>query len=109
MQKSQKPAVWPLWQSTEELVGQVVYTGKTSMEINVRVYVERPESKTLTNTAYFVMVAIDENERPSEVPELIIDHFDVESLKENELAKERSRQRKARRLQEGNLRRNETL
>ena len=54
------------------LVGTVVYTGTTSMEVCVKTYIERLNGKRkLVNKAYVIMVALDENERPTEVPGLI--------------------------------------
>jgi acyl-CoA hydrolase len=49
---------------------------RTSMEVGVRVTAERPsrgEPPRHTNTAYFTMVALDEDGRPSEVPPLVVD------------------------------------
>lgn len=55
------------------LEGQVTYVGKTSMEVRVHTYTENLNgTKTLINTAYLIMVALDENERPTEVPKLIL-------------------------------------
>jgi len=55
------------------LDGYITYVGNTSMEVCVKTYVEEFDGqKGLINTAYLVMVAIDENERPTKVPELII-------------------------------------
>jgi acyl-CoA hydrolase len=54
------------------LVGYMTYTGNTSMEICVKTYVEALDgSRTLINKAYVVMVALDENEKPSKVPQLV--------------------------------------
>ena len=51
------------------LCGYITYTGRTSMEVCVRTYVEELNGhKRLINVAYLVMVALDENERPVEVP-----------------------------------------
>ena len=56
------------------LTGEVVYVGRTSMEINVCVYVEALSGdRNLINEARFVMVALDENEHPTEVPGLLIE------------------------------------
>ena len=48
---------------------------RTSMEVGVRVTAERPDSEGVrhTNTAYFTMVALDEEGRPCEVPPLIVE------------------------------------
>lgn len=51
----------------------VAYTHKSSMEVSVEVTAEEPISGrlTLTNSAHLVFVALDENGRPSEVPEVL--------------------------------------
>ena len=54
------------------LVGTVTYTGRTSMEVCVKTYIERlGGQRKLVNKAYVIMVALDENEKPTEVPGLI--------------------------------------
>ena len=54
--------------------GKITYAGRTSMEIKVTVYVEELNGeRKLINTAYFVMVALDENQKPTEVPGLILE------------------------------------
>ena len=51
--------------------GKITYAGKTSMEIKVETYIEELcGNKKLINTAYIVMVAIDENGKPTKVPQL---------------------------------------
>lgn len=56
------------------LTGELIYVGRTSMVIIVQVYVEKLDGKReLINEAHFVMVALDENERPTEVPGMIIE------------------------------------
>lgn len=56
------------------LVGRVTYTGRTSMEVRVDTYVEdRDGTRHVINRAYVVMVAIDEEGTPIEVPELLIE------------------------------------
>lgn len=54
------------------------HVGRTSMEVGVRVEAEdlRTGKRTHTNTSYFVMVALDENGRPVEVPPLILETDD---------------------------------
>lgn len=50
---------------------KVTYTGKTSMEICVESYVEKKNGKrNLINRAYLIMVAMDENERPIQIPKI---------------------------------------
>lgn len=51
--------------------GYITYVGTTSMEIKVNSYVEKLSGeRVLINEAYIVMVAIDENEKPTPVPKL---------------------------------------
>ena len=52
--------------------GYLTYVGTTSMEVRIDSYVEMMSDGTrhMINTAYFVMVAVDENEHPTMVPSL---------------------------------------
>ncbi len=76
------------------IVGKISYVGRTSMEVKVSVYVEELSGeRKLINTAYFVMVALDENERPTKVPGLILET--EEEIKEFESAKIRKDRRKS--------------
>ena len=52
--------------------GRVTYVGTTSMEVRVDTYVENlaDGSHHKINTAYFTMVALDENDKPARVPRL---------------------------------------
>lgn len=55
------------------LRGQVTYTGTTSMEVKVETFVEELNgTKRMINTAYVVLVALDEDEKPTAVPPLLI-------------------------------------
>lgn len=80
------------------LVGYVTYTGNTSMEVCVKTYVESLDgSRRLINQAYVVMVALDENEKPTHVPKLI---FETDEERDEWLAGEqRSLARKKRRTE----------
>ena len=61
------------------LVGTVVYTGTTSMEICVKTYVEKLDGqRKLINRASLIMVALDENERPTKIPPLICENEEEE-------------------------------
>ena len=52
----------------------VTYVGKTSMEVRVDTYVEHLDgTRTRANRAYSVMVALDENQKPTPVPGLILE------------------------------------
>ena len=51
---------------------RVTWSGRTSLEVRGDSYVEQLDgSRTLVNRAYAVFVALDENDRPSSVPEFI--------------------------------------
>ncbi len=70
------------------LTSRVVYTGRTSMDVCTRSYVEHLDgSRHLINSAYLTMVALDENDRPVEVPPLCVET--EEERHEYELAKAR--------------------
>ena len=56
------------------IVGKLTYVGKTSMEVRVDTYVENKSGeRRAINRAYFVMVALDENDKPVPVPKLIVE------------------------------------
>ena len=60
--------------NTIVLQGRVTYVGNTSMEVRVDSFVEHLDgSRTKVNRAYLVMVALDENEKPTTVPGLILE------------------------------------
>lgn len=48
----------------------LTFIGKTSMDIEVNLYVEGLEPSKAALTSYFTMVALDENQHPTPVPEL---------------------------------------
>ena len=53
------------------ITGRMTYVGHTSMEVRVDTYVENKSGmRRLINRAYFVMVALDENDKPTPVPRL---------------------------------------
>ena len=55
--------------------GKLTYVGRTSMEVRVDTFVESLSgARKLVNTAYVVMVALDENEHPMEVPGLHLEN-----------------------------------
>ena len=59
---------------TVTLQGRVTYVGNTSMEVCVDTYVERLNGqRDPVNRAYLVMVALDENGEPTEVPGLVLE------------------------------------
>ncbi len=57
------------------------YTGRTSMEVGIRVEAEalRSGHRRHTNTCYFTMVALDDQRRPTSVPALSIDNAEERS------------------------------
>ena len=53
--------------------GKLTWVGSTSMEVCVDTYVESPKGERhRINNAHFMMVALDENDRPIQVPRLIL-------------------------------------
>lgn len=81
---------------TMVLVGTMTYVGNTSMEVRVDTYVEELDGdRALVNRAYLVMVALDANERPLQVPGLIVET--EEERLQWEAGKRRSELRKKRR------------
>lgn len=75
----------------------LTWTGRTSMEVKVLIYAEnlKTGNRLLTNKAYMTFVALDENDKPINVPELIIEND--EQKKEFNEANERRKQRLLRR------------
>lgn len=73
---------------------RLTYAGRTSMEVEVRVEAENilTGERTHTNSAYIVYVALGPDNRPTEVPRLLL-----ETDEERERF-ERARQRQAERL-----------
>lgn len=70
------------------LIGYITYTGRTSMEVRVDTYVERGDGMRYPiNRAFMVMVALDENNCPTPVPQLIVEN-DVQE-EENLMARKR--------------------
>ncbi len=75
---------------TMVLHARVVFVGNTSMDVRVDAYTEELSGeKHLVNTAYFTMVALDENEKPTKVPRLICEtDEDEEEYKAGEKRRE---------------------
>lgn len=56
---------------TVVLKGKITYAGKSSMEINVKTYVEKLTGENvLINDAYIIMVALGDDEKPTKIPGL---------------------------------------
>lgn len=81
---------------TVVLHGFITYTGRTSMEVCVETHVENLDgTRKLINKAFVVMVALDEQENPAEVPQLELET--EEQKTEYEAAVKRNELRKMRR------------
>lgn len=80
------------------LIGRVTYVGRTSMEVRVDTYKEDADgSRHPINRAYFVMVSMGDDNRPTEVPPLILNPDDPAEQMEWENAKKRRELRLLRR------------
>ena len=56
------------------LTAHICYVGHSSMDVCVHAYVEELSGRrTMINQAHFTMVALDEKERPTQVPGLILE------------------------------------
>lgn len=81
------------------LIGRVTFVGKTSMEVRVDTYIESLDGmRKPINRAYLILVAIDEEGKPVEVPGLIIE---TESEKAEWEAGIRRREMRRQRREEG--------
>lgn len=78
------------------LTGKLTYVGRTSMEVRVDTFIENRQGiRKCINRAYIVMVAIDQEGKPVEVPELAVE---TESEKlEWQMGEKRYQLRKTRR------------
>jgi len=78
------------------LIGYITYTGRTSMEVRVDTYVERADGMRYPiNRAYMVLVAIDENNTPTPVPQIILENeFQEEEFRLAEKRREYRLERK---------------
>ena len=77
------------------LKGKITYAGTTSMEINVKTYVEKLTGESvLINDAYVIMVALDKDENPKKIPGLILE-TDEEINNWSEALKRRENRKKA--------------
>lgn len=77
------------------LIGRITYVGNSSMEVRIDTYVEKADgSRHPINRAYFVMVALDDQEKPKRVPRIKIESTEQEAewnagIKRHELRKQR--------------------
>ena len=74
------------------LHASVNYVGRTSLIVGIRVEALNVKTNTIkhTNSSYFTMVAKGENDKPSVVPELILDTYEdvkrfIEAMKMKEI------------------------
>jgi len=59
--------------------GKMTWVGSSSMEVCVDTYVETPSGqRDRINNAHFMMVALDKNDKPMQVPRLILQNDDEE-------------------------------
>ena len=73
------------------LNGKITYAGNTSMEVDVKTYVENlTGERILINEAFVTMVAIDENEKPTKIPALILETDEERNSFENALKRKES-------------------
>jgi acyl-CoA hydrolase len=60
--------------NTLVLIGRITYVGTTSMEVRVDTYVEDLSgTRKVVNRAYLVLVALDDDGMPTEVPRLVLE------------------------------------
>lgn len=71
----------------------VTWTGRTSMELLVKVFAENTQTGQikLANEAFFSFVALDKNARPCSVPELVPQTDDEKSLLEEAAIRRKTR------------------
>jgi len=79
----------------------VTYTGRTSMEAEVNVHAENPvtRERSHTNTAYLVYVALDDEGKPTEIPQLMAEN-DEETQKLTQGKERQERRLKEKRIRE---------
>ena len=81
------------------IIGKATYVGNTSMEVRVDTYMEGYDGvRKPINRAYVTLVAMDENDRPTKVPGLILE---TEAERAEWEAGEKRRQMRKQREREG--------
>ncbi|WP_227377005.1 acyl-CoA thioesterase [Haladaptatus halobius] len=73
--------------------GYVFETGRTSMDVLVDVCAERPSENAVQDTAtsFFTMVALDDDERPTDVPDVACPTDEQAMLRDDALRQRRER------------------
>ena len=80
------------------LKGYLTYVGRSSMEVRIDTYAEKLDgTRRMIHRAYFVMVGTDADQRPIQVPGLIVEGVNQKiewetAKKRQELRKERQRE-----------------
>ena len=75
--------------------GKITWVGSSSMEVCVDTYVEnRRGERDRINNAHFMMVALDENDRPVKVPGLILQTEDEELAWSHGIERQRIRKQR---------------
>ena len=74
-------------------LASVNYTGKSSMEVGIKVIAEDIKNRTAThtNTSYFTMVALDPDGMPFEIEPLVIENEEQKRRYEAALARKKAR------------------
>lgn len=81
------------------IIGKATFVGSTSMEVRVDTYVENMDGmRSPINRAYFTMVALDEDDKPTKVPSLILE---TECEKAEWEAAQKRREMRIKRKEEG--------
>ena len=75
-------------------LASVNYTGRTSMEVGIRVVTENIQQRLVrhANSCYFTMVAVDASRKPVEVPALVTETEEQKQRWEQALLRKQSRQ-----------------
>ena len=55
------------------IIGKLIYVGNTSMAVKISTFVEKRNGERIQiNSAVFILVALDENDKPTRVPRLTL-------------------------------------
>ncbi|MFC7154630.1 acyl-CoA thioesterase [Halomarina halobia] len=96
----------PIEQGEVVVVEAYVFaTGRTSLDVKVDVHAENPRSESpdrATTSSFFTFVALDEDGRPTPVPEVACETAEEESMREEAAAERRAQlEQVVDRLEEG--------